>query len=440
MASVGILLKKEREKKKISLDELTHNTKIGKKYLKALESDNYTIFPGETYVIGFMRNYARALGLDTAEIINKYKSDKIGSEIQLKASEKIEEPKVIESKKKESEAISSLLSKKEKKKEEKGGVEVIELPDEDEIEKDKKNVQSHKVKRDFKVFKMPLKEKKLINIAHYIIGGGIVVGAVILFFVIKFIVTSLSKGDSNKIYTNYNEIKLLEFSGNILQSDFTSNEYYKINLGGKTYNILFEKLTELSDVNNSDKEKVMEFAFHLNDLTIPLKLKEAKEFDFDYDTKNDLKVKVMSVNDDLINARIEKLHAFIVIRSNQINQVSGNSTNTNRRLKSKANGSSEGVSKGKIILEAIVREKTYIKAFIDGKEQEGIIYYPRDKVKLEANDSMQLKIGNAGGIVAKINGKPQKLGKRGEIANKVITWQRDPYDDSVYNLVIKDWQ
>jgi hypothetical protein len=67
----------------------------------------------------------------------------------------------------------------------------------------------------------------------------------------------------------------------------------------------------------------------------------------------------------------------------------------------------------KIIFEATVKEKTYFKAFIDGKEQEGDIFYPGKKIKLEANDVIQVKIGNGGALDVVINGKPEKLGKRG---------------------------
>ncbi len=451
MNSVGILLKKEREKKKISWDEISEDTKIGIKYLKALETDNYTIFPGETYIIGFMRNYARALGLDPAEIINQYKSMKISTSVEANLETEIKD-KVQESSKLELMESKEKIKKPEKTKSQKlkktvdedlEGMEVIELPEEGTKEKKKKKKETRfeKKEKGLNIFKMPLKEKKLINIAYIVIGGGAVVVFILLFLIVKFIFTSLIKDDSNKIYTDLNEIKYLEFTGDVLQTDFVSNEYYKIKLGEKTYNVLFEVLTELSDVNDKKpaKEKFKEFIFRINDITIPVRLKEEKSFDFDYDTKNDLKVKVISYHNDLINARIDKLHSFIVLSSNELNVT--DISNTNKKAKASSSKKSKGnMTKEKIVLEAVVREKTYIKAFIDGREQEGVIYYPKDKILLEAEDVLQLKIGNAGGIIAKINGKLTKLGKRGEIANKVIKWQRDPYDDSVYNLVIKDWQ
>ncbi|MBU1078478.1 MAG: helix-turn-helix domain-containing protein [Spirochaetes bacterium] len=444
MISVGILLKKEREKRKISYDEISEETKIGVKYLKALESDNYTIFPGETYVIGFMRNYARALGLDPSEVINQYKSMKIGTKATTKIETPIEETKSVETEERSEKSKRRSSLKTEVVADENAGVmEVIELPEEEYEKKKKRKTEPEEKKgKEFPFFKLPLKEKKFINIAHLVIGGGAVIVLILFFILIKFIFTALSGGDKNTLYTELDEIKYLEFSGNVLQSDFIANEYYKIKLGEKTYNILFEKLTELSDANATpEKEQTMEFAFHINDITIPVKMKEDKVFDFDYDTKNDLKVKVLSFDNDMINARIDKLHSFIMVQSNETGIMADGTTNTNVKKKTVSDSKSkEGGVKDKIVLDAVVREKTYIKAFIDGTEQEGVIYYPKDKILLEANDVLQLKIGNAGGIIARINGKVTKLGKRGEIANKVIKWQRDPYDDSVYNLIIKDWQ
>ena len=96
--------------------------------------------------------------------------------------------------------------------------------------------------------------------------------------------------------------------------------------------------------------------------------------------------------------------------------------------------------KALIIFSGEVIEKVFFQALVDGVEQEGKIYFPGDKIRIEAKKVMQLKIGNAGSIDVTINGQPENLGKSGEIANKIIQWERDPYDESVYHLIIKDWQ
>ena len=72
MASIGEQLKQIREDKNISLEEVANATKISKRYLQAIEEGNYGLIPGQTYVIGIIRNYARYLGLDPKPIIEQY--------------------------------------------------------------------------------------------------------------------------------------------------------------------------------------------------------------------------------------------------------------------------------------------------------------------------------------------------------------------------------
>ncbi len=454
MASVGLILKKEREKKKISLDDVSEETKIGKKYLLAIESDNYTIFPGETYVIGFIRNYARAIGLDPADIINQYKSMKIGTIAEdsrndqtsdaQKPSGSVEQEPAIKKEVKKTPVKELKKSRKDKDAEElpeEDDYEVVELIEElPEKSKKKKKILTTIFERS-KPLKSPLKEKKVINIAHLIIGMGAVIVLLLLILIVKFIVGTLSPKD-NIIHSSSFEAKRLEFTENILQTEFVPSEYYEIPLGFKTHNILFETLTELSDVNDPgipEKESKLEFAFHIIDISVPLKLNEEKLIDFDYDTRNDLKIKVLSYKNNLITARIDKLHYFIVAKSNEQIGVSG-SSNTNFSKKVMRKPRTEGASiKEKIIFEAIViKRKTYFKAYVDSVEKEGTIYSPGSRIRLEANDAIQLQIGSAGSLDVKINGKPHNLGKVGVIVNKIIKWVRDPKDESRYNLIIKD--
>ncbi|MBN2467491.1 MAG: DUF4115 domain-containing protein [Deltaproteobacteria bacterium] len=72
MVSVGEQLKKERESKKISLEEVAGTLRINKKILEALENDQYeSPFPS-VYLKGFLRSYCRYLGLDEKEILPLY--------------------------------------------------------------------------------------------------------------------------------------------------------------------------------------------------------------------------------------------------------------------------------------------------------------------------------------------------------------------------------
>ncbi|NLJ33122.1 MAG: helix-turn-helix domain-containing protein [Firmicutes bacterium] len=66
--SLGQFLKSTREGKGISLKEAAEETKIRVRYLQALEEDDFACLPGEVYARGFLRNYARFLGIPAKEI------------------------------------------------------------------------------------------------------------------------------------------------------------------------------------------------------------------------------------------------------------------------------------------------------------------------------------------------------------------------------------
>jgi len=61
-----------RESLGASLEDIVEITKINKRYLTALEENDYGTLPGATYVKGFVGQYAEALGLDASEVAAKY--------------------------------------------------------------------------------------------------------------------------------------------------------------------------------------------------------------------------------------------------------------------------------------------------------------------------------------------------------------------------------
>ena len=72
MPSFGAKLKLEREKRKITLEQISVSTKIGTRMLQALEEDNFNQLPGGIFNRGFVRAYSRFLGLDEDQTIADY--------------------------------------------------------------------------------------------------------------------------------------------------------------------------------------------------------------------------------------------------------------------------------------------------------------------------------------------------------------------------------
>jgi cytoskeleton protein RodZ len=64
---IGTFLKTAREKKNISIEQISQKTKINVNILKALEDNNIEKLPNLTYVKGFVKNYAIAVGVDVDE-------------------------------------------------------------------------------------------------------------------------------------------------------------------------------------------------------------------------------------------------------------------------------------------------------------------------------------------------------------------------------------
>lgn len=75
MRELGEYLRREREERGITLDEIQSVTKIRLRYLEALEQGDFHVIPGQVYVRGFLQNYASFIGLDPAEILARYDAE-----------------------------------------------------------------------------------------------------------------------------------------------------------------------------------------------------------------------------------------------------------------------------------------------------------------------------------------------------------------------------
>jgi cytoskeletal protein RodZ len=75
MRTVGQILRETRESKFYSLEEVEKSTKIQKKILQALEGDDYQKLPPPTFVQGFIKNYARFLGLDPQKLLAVFRRE-----------------------------------------------------------------------------------------------------------------------------------------------------------------------------------------------------------------------------------------------------------------------------------------------------------------------------------------------------------------------------
>jgi cytoskeleton protein RodZ len=72
MGSFGERLRREREMRGISLEDIAGATKIGTRLLRALEEEHFDLLPGGIFNKGFVRAYAKYLGLNEDEAVAGY--------------------------------------------------------------------------------------------------------------------------------------------------------------------------------------------------------------------------------------------------------------------------------------------------------------------------------------------------------------------------------
>jgi len=69
---IGKALKEAREMQNLSLEQVEEKTKIRRKYLQALENEQYDILPGQVYAKAFLKSYAKFLNLNVEEVMAAY--------------------------------------------------------------------------------------------------------------------------------------------------------------------------------------------------------------------------------------------------------------------------------------------------------------------------------------------------------------------------------
>ena len=74
MESIGTHLRRERELRHVSLEELAQTTRIPLRNLLLIEDDRFDELPGDVFTRGFLRAYAKAVGADDDAIVTRYGS------------------------------------------------------------------------------------------------------------------------------------------------------------------------------------------------------------------------------------------------------------------------------------------------------------------------------------------------------------------------------
>jgi len=75
--TISSLLREKRRERNLTIEQIADATKIRSEYLIALENSLYNKFPSEVYIKGFLKNYAKYLGIPTDQALALYRRENI---------------------------------------------------------------------------------------------------------------------------------------------------------------------------------------------------------------------------------------------------------------------------------------------------------------------------------------------------------------------------
>jgi len=75
MSDFGEKLRRQRESRNITLREISDSTKINKRYLEALECNDFDALPGGVFTKGYIRTFAESIGMDPEPLLDDYRNE-----------------------------------------------------------------------------------------------------------------------------------------------------------------------------------------------------------------------------------------------------------------------------------------------------------------------------------------------------------------------------
>ncbi|MBS7577893.1 MULTISPECIES: helix-turn-helix domain-containing protein [unclassified Enterococcus] len=73
--TIGEVLKSERKRQNLTLDDIQQKSKVQKRYLQLIENDQFDLLPSAFYTRAFIRQYARALSIPDAPLVDAFTNE-----------------------------------------------------------------------------------------------------------------------------------------------------------------------------------------------------------------------------------------------------------------------------------------------------------------------------------------------------------------------------
>lgn len=384
MDQLGAIFKETREKQGKTLEDAVKETKIAKKYLIAIENENFDIFPGETYLIGFIRNYAQFLGLNPDEMIQRYKSYKIQ-----------EQPTPLEQltarprKTKYIVMLTAIL-----------GIVVISVVSYTVL--NKKNTITVKEDKTIKEVKAVKKKESV----------------------------------TSKEYITMEESELIR--------DFAEGDVIRIPFNNKSYNLKIDKVGNGMDftVNKipftMEKDEIVEIDFNKDGKKdIFMKINNIQENVVNVTLKRIFKTSTNIAelpSSGYETAKISSSNSapeVVIFKESELNKIP----------KAPIGGFTiiSGYEKTGINTKITADKLSYVGFFKDKEAKDERLLQPGDSLDINARDQLILMIANAKGVKISVNNIPlSNILNNSAIVVRMIKWYRDRENADMYDLVMHD--
>jgi cytoskeleton protein RodZ len=372
MELFGEKLKEARESKNYTIEQVSRETRISVKYIHALEAEDFAAFPGETYLIGFLKSYTEYLGLDSDKYISLYKNYMI-QEQPIPINELLD-------KKKKSAPLIVVIAPI-------GGIIAIcaivllvlffgfgqhAQPSSDTKFKNEKNVKAVKEVYDFKeeIITRWFKEGDAIK---FIAGGA------------DYKIEISKAADELEIKAD-NVVKKIKFGGDLLL-DFNSD-------GKADLKIVF------NDIKKEDGIILVNIGLYKITVATPVYVTEENQGD----VKNDIKDPKDPKTD-----KPKQQEADVAIRVKE---------DTKTVI-------TQAVKAEPFVVKIVFRGYCMLRYFIDGKTRDQRFFLKKDELNLDVNNNVKLWISNANLVNTSIAGKEIIMGRSGQVVTKLIHWVKD---------------
>lgn len=388
MESIGEKLRNAREQLGRSIEEIARETNITKRYIVALENEDFDAFPGEPYLVGFLRTYAETLGLSSDEVVALYKNFKIQ-----------EQPLPMD--------------------------ELIQKPN----------------RRPFWIIPLIV-----------LLLGGIGTGIYFLIPSIKERAVAQKEsaepqaaGEAAASGTVY------EMKDEIIERRFLEGDTIIVPVGGEEYPITLAEIGDKLTVQFGDYELDLsigeELNLDLNDDTVD----DIKIFVRDIDSRSEEKATVVRF-DKFTQATVaateetETEEESSIFKEEEDSEgeeraeepvesvpIVGETSLASREQKPVIIFSAE--EKQPLMMDFIFRGYCLVRYIVDESEREERYFQKGETFRLEARSTIRLWVSNAGAIKARLAGQDVDLGDPGEVAAKLVKWIEDP-EAGTWNLTL----